>query len=220
MTHRFPLMMSIGVWSLLFTGPAVSRADILLFSNFGPGLSYDTGDANLVGNAFDGNNYAEGDTFTPTTSGGLSSITIALSCFGSGSCPDNFTVSLTRNASGAPASALESFTVSGASLGIFGANNPPLVLDSLLHPLLTAGTQYWVTVRSDLNDSIAWNWNSTGDASDQAISADGGATWFAPSGLTPGAYKVNATPEPAGVVLFSTVFLLALGKSRRLLRNR
>jgi hypothetical protein len=54
-----------------------SRADVL-FSNFGAGLSYNTAVGNSVGNAFDGNNYAEGDTFTLGETATLSSITVAL----------------------------------------------------------------------------------------------------------------------------------------------
>ena len=126
-----------------------------------------------------------------------------------------------------PGAVLESFSVPGTSLGPLGANNAPLVLSSVLKPLLTAGTQYWVAVTSSLNDSIAWNWNSTGDASSEAISTDGGTTWFAPSGLTPGAYQVNGTPvttvmpEPGALVLLTTVLLLlAVGKPGALLRRR
>jgi len=119
---------------LLLAAPAVSRADTILFTNFGAGLSYNTGAANFVGNAFDGNLYAEGDTFTPSTTTKLSSIDIALSCMFGGGCPDNFTVSLDRNSGDAPSTALESFTVAGSSLGLLGANNAPLVLTSILAP--------------------------------------------------------------------------------------
>jgi len=75
-----------------------------------------------------------------------------------------------------------------------------------------------LTVTSDANDSIGWNLNSTGDASDQAISADGGTTWFSPSSLTPGAYEVNGatttsiTPEPSSLgLMFTGLLSLAAG---------
>jgi hypothetical protein len=228
MTDRSRILTTMGVWTLLFAAPAVSRADVVLFTNFGAGFSYNTGAGNFVGNAFDGsgNNYAEGDTFTPTTSANFSTLDIALSCFLA--CPDNLTVSLDKNNAGVPGAVLESFTVAGPSLGAFGANNPPVALTAVGPPiLLTAGTPYWVTVSADLNDSITWNWNSTGDTSSQAISTDGGTTWFAPSGLTPGAYQVNGTPvttvvpEPGALVLLTTVLLLlALGNPGALVRNR
>jgi hypothetical protein len=211
MSHCFRIQTAMGVWTLLFVAPALSRADTVLFTNFGAGFSYNTGVGNFVGNAFDGtgNNYAGGDTFTPTISADFDSLDIALNCFFT--CPDNLTVSLDKNNNGVPGAALESFTVAGPSLGPFGVNNPPVVLIAVGPPVqLTAGTPYWVTVSSDLNNSITWNWNSTGDTSGQALSIDGGTTWFAPSGLTPGAYQVNATPvpEPGVLGLLATVLLL------------
>jgi hypothetical protein len=209
----------VGVLTLLFMAPTVSRADVI-FTNFGGGLSYNTSNANSVGNAFDGNNYAQGDTFTSGVTESLQSLTIALSCFGPNACPDNFFVQLNANSAGAPGAALESFSVTGASLGLLGNNNAPLVLNSVLHPLLGAGTEYWVSVRSDLNDSIGWNLNTTGDISSEAISTDGGVNWFSPSGLTPGAYEVDgnsgAVPEPASVpVLASMIAVIGVLTWRR-----
>jgi len=218
MNHRSAILTGMGVWTLLFAASSVSRADVVLFSNFGPSFGYNTTGGNPVGNAFDGNNYAQGDTFTPTTSANFSSLDIALSC--AFACPDNFTVSLDANSSDAPGAALETFAVAGPSLGALGANNPPLILNSVMHPLLTAGTQYWVTVASDLSNSIAWNWNSTSDTSDEAVSTDGGATWFSPSGLTPGAYQVNGvqsttTPEPSASWFLIGLFAAAAAAFRK-----
>lgn len=197
MTHRFALVTSIGVWVLLLAAPAL--ADIVVFSNFDSSFSYNTGAGNFIGNGLDGSgsNYAEGATFTPTTSADFSSLDIALSNF-FGTNTDTLTVSLDANSSGAPGAALENLTVGPGALGTFGNNNAPLLLDSVLHPLLTAGTQYWVTVSDATGgapppDSNVWNWNDTSDASSEAISTDGGTTWFSPSGLTPGAYQVNGT---------------------------
>jgi hypothetical protein len=180
-----------------------------IFSNFGPSQSYDTTQGLFVGNAFDGNNYAEGSTFTPSANTTFGSLSLALSCFTS-SCSKTFTVSLNQDSgSDSPGTVIESFTRSGTLLGGLGAQNAPLVFSSALLPTLTSGGQYWVTVSSDISNSIVWNSNTTGDVSDQAISTDGGATWFSPSGLTPGAYEVDsiatAVPEP------STWALMILG---------
>jgi len=221
MTLRSALLANMGVCALLLAAPAVSRADTVVFSNFGAGSSYNTIVANSVGNAFDGNNYGEGDTFTPTSTTKLSSIDIALSCLFAGGCPDAFTVALDTSSGDAPATVVESFSVAGTSLGLLGSSNAPIVLTSVLDPTLTSGTQYWVTVTSDLNDSIGWNLNSTTDTSDEAISTDGGATWFSPSGLTPGAYEVNGAssktppvPEPSSLGLMMSG-LLSLAAGRR-----
>jgi hypothetical protein len=211
MKHQSIVLMSLGVGALAFAAPAVSRADVLLFSNFAAGFSYNTGLANIVGNDFVGDNLAEGDSFKSSASATFNAISIALSCsFG---CLDSFVVSLTADSGDSPGSALESFNVPGGSLGPFGSNNPPLILNSVSHPFLTGGTQYWVTVTNDGNDAIGWNLNSTGDVNDEAISADGGSTWFSPGALglslTPGALQVSGSvPEPAAVGLLATVLLL------------
>lgn len=199
MTRRFALPLTLGAGLLMFAAPPAAEASVV-FSNFGPGLSYDINNGGPVGNGFDGNTYAEGDSFSPSFGGQFQSLQIALSCvFG---CPDPITVSLTVDNGNQPGAILESFLVPGASLGPFGTNNAPLLLNSVLHPALAQGSLYWVTVGADLNDVVAWNLNTTGDVSSQAISTDAGATWFSPSGNTPGAMEVDAIPEPASFALF------------------
>ncbi len=206
--------------SLMGVPVASSAATAAAFSNFGSGFSYDTTEGNTVGN--DGQNdgvpFAEGDTFSPSFTGPLVSLQIALSC--AFACPNNFTVSLNNDNGGQPGTAIESFMYAGTTLGTLGNNNTPVVLTSVLQPVLTGGTAYWVEVQPDSSnaDSIAWNLNLTGDSSSEAISTDGGATWFAPSGQTPGAYEVNATtPEPASLGLLLGGGLL-LGLFRKKLR--
>jgi hypothetical protein len=194
-----------------FTVPALSPAASVIYSNFGAGSSYNTSQGNPVGNAFDGNDYAEGDTFVLSGDAIFDSLRISLSCFGS--CTDPFFVTLSRDAGNQPGTALETFTVPAGALGTLGANNPPLVLSSVATPALSVGTRYWITVRADLNDSIDWNLNSTGDSAAEAISADGGSSWFSPSGNTPGAFEVGGIiPEPGsmGLVVGSGLLLLGL----------
>ncbi len=225
MTYRSTLSRVFAAAAFTLATAGVSHADTVVFSNFGPGFSYDGVEGNPIGNAFtfDGSVYAEGDTFKPTTTTTLKSIDIALSCVATGLCPDSFTVELTANSADAPGAVIESFTVSGTSLAAQGSVNPPVLLSSVLNPTLTAGTQYWVAVLSDSNDSISWGLNTTGDTSDQAQSYDGGASYFSPSGVTPGAYQINApsavvvgqTPEPASLVLLASGMLSMLPAVRR-----
>lgn len=201
----------LSVLTLLFM-PSVSWADGIVFTNFGAAHSYNTGAGNTVGNAFDGNNYAEGSTFTPSVSESFTSVTIALSCLSS--CPDNFDVSITESAGGMPGAVLENFIVNAASLGVFGTDNAPVVRNAAQGPMLAAGTQYWITVDSDLNNSIAWNLNSTGDLAGTAISLDGGSTWFSPSGQTPGAFEVDGVtgvPEPPSLLLVVPSIIVLCG---------
>jgi hypothetical protein len=215
MINRSAILRSLMVCAALFATPAVSLSETIVFSNFGPGNSYNTNLGNFVGNDFAGDVAAEGDTFVPGSSVHFSSLDIALSCFGHGLCADDFTASLNQDNGGVPGTTvLESFTVHGSSLGLLGVKNPPLVLTSVLSPFLTAGTPYWVTVSSDVNNSIVWNWNSTSDPSSEVFSPNAEADWFA-LGFTPGAYQVNAssitTPEPSTLVLLVFTMLPLLG---------
>ena len=207
MSQHFSVFARLGTLMSMLVIPAICPAATVLFSNFGSGSSYDTSQGNPVGNAFDGNDYAEGDTFVLTGDAKFSSLSIALSCFAT--CKDPFTVSLTKDAGDQPGTTIESFTVAPGSLKTLGANNPPLLLHSVLDPKLTGGTRYWITVKADLNDSIDWNLNSTGDTADEAISLDDGSTWFSPSGNTPGAFAISATiPEPGSIGLLLSSGLL------------
>jgi hypothetical protein len=212
MTHRLALSLIVGGSILVFAAPSVAEAGAV-FTNFGPALSYDFNSGNPVGNAFDGNDYAQANSFLPSSSGSLQSLRIALSC--ALSCPDAVGVSLTADSADQPGLVLESFVLAGGALGSIGINNPPLFLLSVLHPSLIVGTRYWVAVGAGLTDNVAWNLNTTGDVSDQAISSDNGATWFSPSGNTPGALEVDAVPEPGSFMLVGGAFLLSLLLYRR-----
>jgi len=193
--------------SVLLPAAAVANP---VFSNFGPAQGYNTLNGSPVGNAFDGNNYAEGATFTPSANAIFGSLDIALSWAFSAPA-SSFIVDLTQNNGGQPGAVIESFTVSGGLLQQQGNNNAPLALNSVLHPSLLAGTAYWITVATaNARDSIVWNDNSTGDVSNQAVSTDGAATWFAPSGGTPGAYEINsytAVPEPFSYITEAFILL-------------
>jgi hypothetical protein len=167
-----------------------ARADVL-YNNFGPGDSYQTGNSWIIGR-FPGTSitWVQGDPFRVT--GGdftLDRLTLALSWVAG---PNEADVQLRADAGGLPGATLESFHFS--NLGNFGNNNPPVAANSLLHPLLSAGAQYWVTASaSDLTD-IAWNLNSTGDRGPHAQSQNGGPFSLVDSDR--GAYRVEATPSP------------------------
>jgi hypothetical protein len=190
-THSVTLV----VWTLVIALPGAAWADPI-FTNFGAGSSYDITTGSPVGNGLDstGFTYAQGDTFVSSTTANLGSIAIALSYL---SVPtDPITVALMQDAGDQPGDVLESFSVDPGSLSALGTNNSPVVLTSLLNPLLTAGTRYWITVSSPVTNSIAWNLNKIGDTAEEALSSDGGATWFSPSGLTAGAFEVDSQDQP------------------------
>jgi hypothetical protein len=213
------LRLALGAGVLAAVHPTANAG--VIFSNFGPSFSYDTSAGNPVGNAFDGATYAEGSSFVAGASATFDSLRIALSCLANCPALAPFTISLASDAGDQPGAAIESFIAAGSSLGPLGMNNPPLLFSSVLHSTLNAGARYWVTVSAPFADSLAWNLNHTGDVSDEAISLDGGVSWFSPSGLTPGAFEVSsAVPEPADTILVvSGVLFLALKRKLRVVES-
>ena len=217
MKQHFVVFARLSIWLSVITVPVLAPGASVLYSNFGNASTYNTSLGNPVGNAFDGNDYAEADTFVIGGDAIFSSVRLALSCFGF--CTDPFFVTLNRDAGNQPGAALETLSVSASTLGTLGANNAPLLLNSAVNPTLSSGTRYWITVRADLNDSIGWNLNLVGDSAAEAISTNGGASWFSPSGNTPGAFEISGIiPEPrtAGLLFVSAGLLLGILSHRRL----
>jgi hypothetical protein len=216
---RIQTTMLLGALAVIM--PAAASASVI-FTNFGPSLAYDVTQGNSVGNDFVGDNLAQGDSFMPLNTAVFSSATLALSCVTGCPAATNFTIDLTADSSDSPGAIIESFSLTAVSLKALGNNNTPITVNSILNPTLIAGTRYWITVSSSVNYSLVWNNDSTGDTRDQAISSDGGATWFAPSGATPSALEVDssaATPEPS-TAAFLTVAGLLLGLARKRLPVR
>ena len=183
--------------------PVSASASSILFTNFGASLAYDTSQGNPVGNDFAGDNAAQGDSFIVSSNAVFQSALVALSCVVGCPASMSFTVDLTADSSDSPGPIIESIPLTGVTLNALGNNNSPIAVTSVLDPTLLSGKRYWVTVSSSVNYAIVWNNNSTGDTNDQAVSSDGGATWFAPTGATPGALEVT------GIVLEPSAGLLA-----------
>lgn len=187
----------------------------ILYTNFGPGNAYSQIDGHILGDVGLGVQ-AHADSFTVSSNAQFGSLTMALSNF-SGS--DSVTVQLRT---GSPAGAiLETLTFTG--LPAFGASgNSPVTVNSVLHPNLTTGTTYWLTV-AETNSSAfnAWNFNSTGIIQSHGFSFNGGATYDTSIPDTQGAFSVNsfdsqvATPEPASFVVLSVAGLCLTGRFRR-----
>ncbi|MGC8669497.1 MAG: choice-of-anchor R domain-containing protein [Chthonomonadales bacterium] len=202
----------------LAAGP--SRAQIVVFNNFGPGDAYNTGTGWTLGT---GSNYIVGEQFTPSASGTLDKIELALGLMDG---LNSAKVYLVADSSGQPgATVLENWTTT--SMGVFGHNNPLLVFNSAAHPSLTSGTPYWIYVDATTNSPTTWavwNWNSTGGTGPRASSTNGGVTWSVSPGDTQGAFRVTvqgpggATPVPAAPVVSAIgagVYALCFFRKRR-----
>lgn len=205
---------TLGLCALVLGAPTVARASTILFTNFGTGFSYNASVGNPVGNDGFGGDEWQGETFTASATANLNSIEIALS--GTGMSNDPITVDLTASAADSPGAVLESFTIPAVSAPLLGTNNSPITLTSVLEPLLTSGDQYWITAAAPSTSAYAWNFNSTGENADHAISTDNGATWFVSlsGSFTPGAFEVDV-PEPSSLLLLSTGLIACLWLKQR-----
>lgn len=193
----------------------------VLYSNFGPSDSYDDFSGWLVGSFFSGPQVAQGFQFTVPTGHNyrFASVTAALSLFDGDNDVD---ISLWSDVGGLPGAMLESFHFSGAMSSFFDFPPPPRPLltgASLLKPLLSGGTPYWVVVDAAPGGTANWHLNTTGSVLPTATSQDGMATFdLVPADLgvdTAGTFRVTGTvPEPASALLLG-MGLLAFVRRRK-----
>lgn len=199
--HGPKSVVKFGILAAMIASPAVSRASTV-YSTFGPSFGDETGVADQVGPDGFGDNIAQAATFTPGSTLDLSSLEIALSCFNTGDCPDNFKVEVTADSSGLPntSDVLASFTVAGSTLPILGASSHLTLTYSGPTLALNSGTPYWVVVLPDATatDQIQWNLTPGSDISTAVAFGGGGPgdTWFSAS-ETAGAFEVDGN-NPGG----------------------
>lgn len=194
---------------LLCVGALIAMGDRRLYGNeivnTLPGESNNAGA--IIGNIGDGNQYAEAAVFTVPVgiSYTLDRLTLALAdaLNSNGGSPVSAIV-LTNN-SGTPGNALETLSSSVASGLPFSGTNT--VFTSATHPLLNAGSSYWIAVETNSTSVISWLQSATTGTS--LTSLDGGSTWVSDPTFN-AAFKVEGTPngpmvpEPGSLVLLFT----------------
>jgi hypothetical protein len=185
-------------------GLLASRADasVVVYSDFGPGQTYGSSLNDAAGpTSFIGEEIGYADPFTPTGTVTFASVVLPLS---SVSGTNSLVVSLRPSVSGLPGSPLESFTVTG--LPSFPTSTV-YQLNSLLDPVLNAGSTYWIAIFPGGSNTIAgWNFDSVG-VNGGAANQNGSATWTYNPYNTSSAFEVLgnplATPEPASLSMLA-----------------
>ena len=205
---------------LLLIGVAATPAPAgsVIFSNLGPGDSYSGQVVYAVGYAFGGvlGDYVPASGFTVgATSMYLSTIQVAA---GLQTGTNQLTIDLDADSGGIPGATLESFTITGAMppLGTVSSDNL-VVATSVLHPLLTAGSLYWVVLNAPSTTFAGWNLNSIGDMGPFYYTRRGQVIISGTETLGAMLITGQAIPEPSSIVLVSTgaVVILGCGLRRR-----
>jgi hypothetical protein len=210
----------VAAFAVLAGGAGPGRADII-FDNFEPGDKYITESGRAVGFASPIGVFEVATAFT--VAGGsftLDQITLAVSLQGGLNLLD---VAIAASDGGLPGAVLETFHFDGA-MGPLGSDNPPLVAGSVLHPLLTEGSQYWVIASASGATTAVWNFNSTGGTGPTATREDGGVWSLDDVQPLQGALRVSGTPaagpDPPAVPGPSSLALLVAGAVSLCARGR
>jgi hypothetical protein len=185
----------------------VAGMPVTVFNDFGPGDTYMPGPGITVGCGavcWGNAGYSHAWSFVPGVTSSFSSLQTAAWALGFAP-PTTFVVSIALDAGGVPGSPLESFSVPLTS------TPQTLLLDSVTHPLLMAGSLYWFTAgTADLVNQVAdVGINSVGVTGPEALRI-GNGPWSPTSSSAYGVFEVvgdapSAIPEP------STALLLAAG---------
>jgi hypothetical protein len=134
---------------LSHAGSTVAGANIVLFDNYiQPGYVHDPFGGYATGANWGWIAFA----FTPSVDARLESVTLSLGF--KTSAADVIDVKLYEDAGGVPGADLESFHLINAIPPLYP--EPPVVVDSVFHPILRDGHQYWLSVQGSLQTDAGW----------------------------------------------------------------
>jgi hypothetical protein len=201
--------------ALILLAATHARASIV-FSNLGPGNSLTSPGIGIGFITFTSTfNYA-GLEFTPTgQSYTLDSIQLPLQLISGPNIADIF---LTSNAGGLPGAILESFQISGA---LTSGGNSLVTIASTSHPLLSAGSQYWVVAAGGPSSFVTWAQNELQETGPNVSGPTLGSLVRDSDSNVREALQINGTavPEPSSALLLtaSAISIVAFAKRHRVL---
>ncbi|MGB8582046.1 MAG: choice-of-anchor R domain-containing protein [Candidatus Sulfotelmatobacter sp.] len=197
---------------LMAAFPIASRADSIIFSDFGTGHNYNAKTGLAIGGKDSNPGFVEwGEAFVPKGKFDLSAITMAL---GSITGSNGVTVSLDTSIGGAPGKTLASWSfLALPQVGTTSSTVQTMTFADAI--VLQKGQTYWlVTAPFAANTQAVWNLNSTGVAGLGAVNF--GGVWLTAQ-VPSGAFEVvgkSVVPEPAVWLLFASGLLGIMGAIR------
>lgn len=202
---RTPMQwMRVAGFKLFFASFALGTsygATVTVFDNFGPGDTFIHNGGQAIGVIGWLGSLVVKTAAMPFTSGAnytLDRVELAASLDNGANELD---VWLTNTVSGLPGSVLESYHFSGA-MGFFATPNIPILsVNSSLHPLLQAGSQYWLLATSIQAYAV---WNNSTDVGLNVYRFDSDP-WTTDDGSV-GAFRITATPVPESSTALSIFF--------------
>jgi hypothetical protein len=218
MKNRNILSWAITLLALIAVFPIASRADSVVFDDFGAGHSYNSATGLAIAGAQSTPGFIEwGEAFTAHSKFDVTQIVMALGWI---TGVNGVTVSLDASNGGAPGKTMASWSFVGLpQLGTTGS----IVQTKLFGPgiVLQPNQTYWlVTAPIAGGTQAVWNLNSTGVSGPGAVNF--GSAWLSTTTAS-GAFEVvgkSVVPEPGVWLLFGTGLLGILSAIRTEKRAR
>jgi hypothetical protein len=179
---------------------AIPSHAAVIVSTLGPADSYDIGVGYTIG--YSSNEFDQGNSFSFAVAMPYYLDTIELAV-GYLSGTNEIDVWLMSDAAGEPGAIIEAFNFT--NLGAFGQDNPLLVGTSVLRPVLTPGTDYWLIASAPNSDTwAAWNLSSPAVSGLRAV-REGTGPWSVDTD-TMAAFRIEGStviPAPGAIILGS-----------------